>query len=302
VADEAASLERILAFKSAPDLAGLAARELATLAEAAAPERCRAGEPPWEERESARLHLVVEGRVRVTRCDGEVRDHGAHSLLGAPEVLAGNAAPPAVAVEDTLLFSIERGALLDILEDDFATALAVLRHLGRESLAVRRRLGEISRPVPGTIAAPDPSRCLELGERIALLRSTPPFPGVRVHTLGQIALDMRPVTLAAGERAWRRGDRADWTGIVLTGEVTPGPRRRTRTVGPGALLGMEEALAGESRWYAAVARKPTLLLRLDVASLIDVLEDDPDMAVEVLTVLARDLLELPGWRVGRAHA
>jgi hypothetical protein len=39
-----------------------------------------------------------------------------------------------------------------------------------------------------------------------------------------------------------------------------------------------------------------------VASLIDVLEDDPDMAVEVLTVLARDLLELPGWRVGRAHA
>jgi CRP-like cAMP-binding protein len=302
VTDDAASLERILAFKSAPDLAGLAARELATLAEAAAPERCRAGEPPWEERESARLHLVVEGRVRVTRCDGEVRDHGAHSLLGAPEVLAGDTAPPAVAVEDTLLFSIERGALLDILEDDFATALAVLRHLGRESLAVRRRLGEISRPVPGTIAAPDPSRCLELGERIALLRSTPPFPGVRVHTLGQIALDMRPVTLVAGERAWRRGDRADWTGIVLTGELTPGPRLRTRTVGPGALLGMEEAFAGERRWYAAVARGPTLLLRLDVASLIDVLEDDPDMAVEVLTVLARDLLELPGWRVGRAHA
>ena len=40
---------------------------------------------------------------------------------------------------------------------------------------------------------------------------------------------------------------------MLTGELTPGPRLRTRTVGPGALLGMEEALAGESRWFLNMA-------------------------------------------------
>jgi CRP-like cAMP-binding protein len=302
VADDAASLERILAFKSAPNLADLSPSELAALAEAASLGRYRAGERPWGERESARLHLVAEGCVRVTRSEGEVRDHGPHSLIGAPEVLAGVEAPGAVAVEDTLLLSIQRAPLVEILEDDFATALAMLRHLARESLAVCQRLGKLSRAEQVAIATPDPSRSLELGERIALLRSTPPFSRVRVHTLGQIALDMRPVALGAGEPTWRQGDPADWAAVVMTGEIAPGPGLRTRAIGPGAVLGMEEALAGATRWYAAEARKPALLLRLEVASLIDVLEDDSRMAVEVLTVLAHDLLELSGRRVGSVGA
>jgi CRP-like cAMP-binding protein len=302
VADDAASLERILALKSAPDLAGLSPRELATLAEAASLGRCRAGERPWEEREDSRLHLVVEGRVRVTRSDGEVRDHGAHSLIGAPEVLAGSEAPSALTIEDTILLSIQRTHLLEILEDDFATWLALLRHLARESLGVCQRLGELSRPVQVGISTQDLSASLELGERIALLRSTPPFSRVRVHTLGQIALDLRPVAFAAGEEIWRQGDAADWAGVVVTGEIAPGPGLRARAIGPGAVLGMEEALAGEARWYAAEARKPALLVRLEVEPLIDVLEDDPGMAVEVLSVLARDLLELPGRRIGRVGA
>jgi CRP-like cAMP-binding protein len=243
---------------------------------------------------------VVEGRVRVTRRDGEVREHGPHSLIGAPEVLAADESPAALAVEDATLLSIRRAALVEILEDDFATALALLQHLARESLAVRQRLGERSRPVPVAIARPDPA--LELGERIALLRSTPPFSRVSVHALGQIALDLRPVPFAAGEPLWAPGDPADWAGVVIAGRIAAGPAPRARAIGPGEVFGMEEALAGESRWYPAEARRRGLLLRLETASLIDVLEDDPGMAVEVLAVLARDLLELPGWRVGRAHA
>jgi CRP-like cAMP-binding protein len=51
-------------------------------------------------------------------------------------------------------------------------------------------------------------------------------------------------------------------------------------------------LYGEPRWYTAVTETDVVALRSDLDSFLDVLEDHPDIARDVLVGMARNLFRL----------
>jgi hypothetical protein len=72
-------------------------------------------------------------------------------------------------------------------------------------------------------------------------------------------------------------------GVLVCGTAD---QRQRFEAGPRAILGLEEALAIDVRWYGAAARGPVSLLRVTRAAIIDALEDDPDTALHALGALA----------------
>ena len=56
---------------------------------------------------------------------------------------------------------------------------------------------------------------------------------------------------------------------------------------PRALAGLVEAVAASPHGYDAEAEGEVRGLRLEVSALFDAMEDDPELAVDVLAALAR---------------
>jgi CRP-like cAMP-binding protein len=109
-----------------------------------------------------------------------------------------------------------------------------------------------------------------------------------MRTLGQLARDAEPVSLADSDRLWAEGEAAEHGAVVVAGRVacaTADGRHRFE-VGQGTVIGLEEALALESRWCTASARGAVAGLRISRAALLDVLEDDSDTALAVLAAFA----------------
>jgi CRP-like cAMP-binding protein len=114
------------------------------------------------------------------------------------------------------------------------------------------------------------------------------LPAARIETLGHVAREAALVAVADGELLWREGEAADDLAIIVRGVVgcrSAGGQRFQR--GPGTIAGLDEALAIDTRWYDAVAREPLTVLRVTRAAILDALEDDPDTALHMLTILAR---------------
>jgi hypothetical protein len=62
------------------------------------------------------------------------------------------------------------------------------------------------------------------------------------------------------------------------------------TAGAGVPLGALDAVAQVPRWFEAVTQTPVVALQGNVQSLVDVFEDNFDMAMDYLAVMSRWLL------------
>jgi CRP-like cAMP-binding protein len=286
------AVERMLVMKAMPLLADLDADELAVLAEHvrfctfARGETVFAGtEAPVEQ-----IHLVLDGRVVEHRGGRPFRTHGPQRVVGGVDALAHTTADVlAVAAEDTRTLAIDRTDLRDVLEDNFGVLAATLQGVAAATLRLRRSLVPSAGFASRVDAAPPPSGTLdELGARIAFLHRHTWLRHARVRTLGQIAREAEPISVAGGASIWAEGGPADHGAVVVTGVVaceTADGRQRFE-VGPGAVVGLEEALAMGVRWHRATARTPVSFLAISRAAFVDVLEDDSDTALELLAALA----------------
>lgn len=283
--DTAGTIERMLAIKALPLFADVHPDELAIVAEHAQVRTFRRGETLVPS-----IHLVLEGRLTEHRGGQPFRTHGPQQVVGGIDALALTPADvTVVADEDTTTLAIERADLRDILEDNFGVLSATLQGVAAAVLRLRRRLvpsaGFAERGVPDREA---PAPLDELGARIVFLRALPWLGQGSIETLGQIAREATLVSLADGEPLWRERDPADHVMLVVGGVVvcaTADDRQRFEGA-PRAILGLEEALAIEPRWYGAVARGSVSLLRITQAAIVDALEDDPDTALYALGSLA----------------
>jgi CRP-like cAMP-binding protein len=306
-ADDAAStIERMLAIKAMPLLGDVHPDELAVIAEHARFRTFRRGETLYSGAQApvSAIHLVVDGRVTEHRGGRPFVTHGPHRVLGGEDALALAASDVvAVADEDTRTLAIDRDRLRDVLEDNFGVLSAALQGVAAATLRLRRRIV----PSAGWSAPPPLARARapmtdDLGARVAFLWRETWLGSSRIRTLGQLATEAAPVGLREGETLWATGDDAEDMLVVIDGRVrcaTDDGRQRF-DAGRGAVLGLEEALAMEARWYGAVVQAPGSGLRITRAALIDVLEDDPDSALELLAACAtlasglRDLLAHAG--------
>lgn len=294
-------LGRVLALKSTAMLAEVASEDLAGLARAAQAHDTAAGAAlPETTAAGPVVHFLVEGRVQALHEGAPARRIEAPAVVGLLEGLEGAATPRLVAEGPVRSLGLGAADLADVLSDDFELWSAVFRDVNRTLLAAARARGLV---VPAT-AAPPGSGEEDLSEhsgRMALLHRSAPFHRVRIHTLGQLALEMEPVRLPAGRVLWEEGAAAGSFVAVGAGTLRCTSAQDSARVDlrAGALLGLAEACADELLAYRAETTEPTLLMRLSKEAFIDVMEDDAEMALEVLQVLARAGAELSA-RPGRA--
>ncbi len=291
-------LERLVFLKSLGALGQVALEELASIAEYLEERTYRKGSelisasgPPEE------IHWVVSGRT-VTNYQGVpvayVEPPFASGFLGY--LARCPSGYEVVAEVDTHTLTIKSDILFDIFEDYFDGILLGLRQLSKQLLAVRERLPVSDEPVP--VEHPDfgfPKRPLDLVQRLLWLTETSAvFANSNLDAVMQIARNQTEKRWQPGERIWSTGEHADYGLSILYGNVRcwGDEGQRSFTAGSGFSLGHLNAMAEQPRNHNAEAVTEVVALVDYTADVVDVLEDNTDLALGLSGNLAANLLEL----------
>jgi CRP-like cAMP-binding protein len=125
-----------------------------------------------------------------------------------------------------------------------------------------------------------------------VLRQSPPFARASVNALAELSRAMSEVHFDPGTTIWSEGDPAGWMFIVLEGTLDCATAAgHTFRLGPGAPAGSLESTADMPRWYTAVVHTPVIGLHGQVEELLDVFEDNFEMAADFLAVLSKWLMD-----------
>jgi len=290
----ATRVERLLALRTFPGLTGVDPGELGVLAEVVEERFVPRGQALFPDKSPPRsLHFIRAGRVSVMRDGVPTRSYGAGDVVGAIAVLARDPRlQHVVAEEDTRTLEIAGGDLEDVLEESFTLLLSALRGTLRAVLSVRREIPGNAGFAGRTDGTPVPVG-RGLVERVLFLRRLVAYGRGRVEALADLARDMIHVEFEAGAELWREGDGAEYSVLVSTGVVHCETRKGLSfRFGPESMVGGIDSLAGEPRWYRAVAETRIAALRGEVPHLLDALEEHPDLGLAMLRSAARVLADL----------
>ena len=285
-------IERAAHLKRLGALRDVAPANIATIAQLAEEHVFAPGAVVYQSDERVeRVHIVVEGRVRVR--GGEYGDEvvGEDHVLGLLSLLGREAAGlDAVAESETVTLALSADDVFGGFEDDFAILQNQLRELAEQTLRVRRRIpaGTHLAPIETPPVVPDGE--IDLVQRLLHMRR-----GVLIHANvdGLIALAerMRTVRFVPGDRLWELGAPSGFIYAIITGRVRCTTEDGTEfTCGCGYPLGNLESQCGARRWYTAVAETDVVVLRGDVDGLFDVLEAHTDMAIGFVSGMASALI------------
>lgn len=296
------SLERLLYLKKAPAFSSLPASELSVIAEVAQERFFPAGSALLREGESiGAVYFVVEGSIVLRRRGALVGKVGAGAALGGLALFARDPeGVEAVAEADTLTLELEADALLEVFEDRFAILLHIMRDLCRQLIDAHVRTGvdpTSTLPLGGPV--PLPTRELDLVERIFFLRRMPVFRESSVNVLFELSRALTEVRFAPGITLWEAGDPALGIFAIVSGEVAGriGGNGLDFRAGPGVPLGALESVAEVPRWYDAVTTTEVVALSANAEALLDVFEDNHEMAMDYMAIVARARLRLQEMRM-----
>jgi CRP-like cAMP-binding protein len=284
------NLERILQLRTAPPLANLPAHDLATVAEFARERALSRGTILLREGEPlGGMYLILEGRLRLTRQGRELGLLGPGTAIGLVGLLARDRHGfGAVAESDALVLQIEADTALDLLEDHFSMLRHVMREICRQIIEAWGRLpadllaDEVLR-LPVAPAGQD----LDLVERILFLRQGA-FANSSINALAELSRGLTEIQFEKGTIVWDEGEPAHTVFLVASGQLfCSGKRGIEFRAGPGIPLGAFETLAGPPRWYRAVAETRVVGLTGDIDQLLDVFEDNFEMALDYLATICR---------------
>jgi CRP-like cAMP-binding protein len=298
-------VERILSLKKIPMLAGLSPEDLAAVADFGQ-ERffpkggvlLREGEP------IPALYGLLDGRVHLAR-RGRLLGHvtsggfvgGAAMFARDPEGLG------AVAETDTLAVELQADATLEIFEDHFP----ILRHVLREvcgwlvDLVAQLPAHLYPELFPGPPGPRTPAADLDLVERILFLHQMPLFSRSGIDALAELSRGMVEAVFPPGARLWKEGDPSGMVMLVVTGTVACTARGEdvAFALGPGASMGSVESMAERPRWHGAVTQTDVTVLQGHIEELLDVFEDNFDMAMDYLAFMARAQIRILEMRLSR---
>jgi CRP-like cAMP-binding protein len=297
-------VQRVLFLKKSRFTGTLPASDLALISEYLRERTFASGEVLHVGGEPmAALHFVAEGTVLLQH-EGRTMARAIRGAeLGGLEMVArAPAQHTAVAETETLTLELTAEANAEMLDDHFGIFHSVLRQTCREIIENNRRLGAEANAInPAPRRAPTPERELDLVERIFFLRQAPPFTRTSINALAELSRAVVEVRFEPGTVLWSEGFSSRGIFLVVSGLVhAASPRFGFEMgVGAGQPLGIVEALAQIPRWYEATVVEPTVVLTGDVESFVDVLEDNFEMAMDYLAVVARWLLALTKLRVAR---
>ncbi|HSB61857.1 MAG TPA: cyclic nucleotide-binding domain-containing protein [Vicinamibacteria bacterium] len=291
-----APLQRILYLKSQPTLATLPAAELAVVAEQAQERFFPAGSVLLREGQPVgAVYFVVDGALAVHRRGAFVGRVKPGAGVGGLSLFARDPeGVQAVAETDTLAIELDADTVLEVLEDRFQILHHILRDFCRQvvELSVRRRL-DLTKGFPEWTLRIDPGRELDLVERIFFLRQMQAFQRASINALAELSRALTQVRFEPEVTLWSVGEPAPGIYLILSGQVraTSEARGLSFRPGPGFPLGALEAMAEVPRWYDATTETPLVALQGSVEAVIDVFEDNFEMAMDFLQVTAQAMLE-----------
>lgn len=289
--------ERILRLRLVPVFRGMPGGTLAQLAAAVRPRTFETGETLLREDEPPRsIFLLAAGVVRMMRNGrriGTIRGPGGVGFLPFLARSAGGTAAIAQSFVET--FEVPGDAVEEIFEDDFSVLHATIRWVAD------RLLAEMQTATPPPYHAPDPpfehlvgERELGIVERIYLLRRTRAYGRANVNSLARVARRMEEQRFPAGTKLWTPGDPSDTSCFLVKGmaTLTWNDGRTVQDVGPGYVVGGTESFLGVPRWNTFEAKEPVMLLRGRRDTLVDMFEDDREVATTFLAMLATFLMTI----------
>jgi len=286
------SIAHLLALKAVPPFSTLPPDDLSLLVARARPRALLANEVLVAEGKPLEsVYLVLDGRFEEYRDDRPWAERAPYELIGGVDALARSGERVVVrATTPAEVLELGRDDLLDVCLDRFAVLETVAGGVATIAIGARRRLGPSAgfEPLRFDEASRRPGPTLDTAELVARLRAIPAFAGVPVHTLAYCAADSTTLTLEPGQPLWRAGDASDDVVLVLDGAVDgvtqDGAQRFV--IGPGEMVGALDAMAGVARWHDASARTAVTGIRIARSAVLDVLEDDPETAIQALVGLA----------------
>jgi CRP-like cAMP-binding protein len=303
--DTSSPLERMLELKKLPTYGTLPTEELAVLSELTRERYFPKGARLLAEGEPVpAVYVVLEGKVEARRQGRVVGTVSPGGGIGALGLLSGDPyALDAVALEDTLALEMETEAMFEVFEDRFAILHHILQDLCRQLISQQLEL----RMDPSVFVRPGrpfpvPGE-LDFVERIFLLRRMEVFRSASINALSELSRALTQVSVAPGTVLWRVGEAALSSFVVVSGRVRcRAANEVTFEVGPGFPLGTLDAIAQVPRWFDAVVEEPLVSLQGPAETLIDVFEDNFDLARLFLANLARALISVMEARAAAGKA
>jgi CRP-like cAMP-binding protein len=233
-------------------------------------------------------YSLVRGRIRVSRRGQVLGEVGPGAAVGVGAIVSRDVLGlGAVAVTDVFALELDREILVDIFEDHFPLLLEAIRETAGRHLDRIKRLAQVPDQLP--VIHPEPSlpEGLDFVERLLLLkRPEGPFERSSVDALAEIAERTRHWSIEPGTTLWSQGERATTFCLIVNGSIRCSVSRDEAPVefraGSGTAIGALESIAGQRRWHDAVADTRVDVLETNVNDLIDVFEDNVEMAMDFL--------------------
>jgi CRP-like cAMP-binding protein len=180
------------------------------------------------------------------------------------------------------LLEMPLDGLDEVLEEHFSVWLASARALASWQLSLRPPSPEAR---SDRRATGDPDR---LVERLAAMQRAMPFARGHVDALVRLDEQSTLVRRDAGELLWHPGEAADHLLVPLEGEI--------QGVSPDEPCGIGglELLSRRFRSAPLLATRPLTALRIEREALLDLFEDDHELARDLLAVIAGTVVEVLG--------
>lgn len=291
-------VERVLHLRTVPILDSLDTEELSRVAEYTRERHFRRGETIFSEgRGLSAAYLIVEGTVALRRSGQAVGQAHARQTIGGLVLFAGvPSCHTASAETDVTALELRSEALLELFEDHFAIFVRVLRRYSTLLLAERERLGgNAGYRTDVTVGTSPPDAGLDVVERMLLLRVTLPFTASDLNSVVELARVAHELRVPKGSRLWSRGDAALHGVSILRGVVRCEARNDSCfRFGAGQSLGWLDSSSGIPRWYDATVEEDLVGLRVRTDHVYDILEDNFEVGLAFLRMVAGELYELSG--------
>jgi CRP-like cAMP-binding protein len=284
----------VLILRSFPGLAHLEPSELAVLADHAEERFYPRGSCVYREGEPVReLHYVIEGRVAVRRRGLVLTELSGLSVVGGLASLASVVnGQEVIALEDTTTLAVSKEVQTEVFEDNYSMLLAVLRAVADVLIETRHAAGPgggINTSPENVVATAEP---LTLVDKLNILRQTMTLGATRLEAIAELARGSRELRARKDAVLWKRGQPSGTTLVVVSGVVRARSGDQDLRFGPGDVAGSLDSLAGRPRWFDAECETDVVALEMDVELFLDVLEDNVDMAMGLLQVMADTVLTL----------
>ena len=127
-----------------------------------------------------------------------------------------------------------------------------------------------------------------------MLRRSVPYADARLEALAELARESPEQRFAAGELLWREGDPSGYGLMMVAGVVegVAGAGRQRFRFSSRSVVGGLDSLAARPRWFDATALVDTVAIKVPTGALLDLFEDHVDMALDLLRVMAGEVLAL----------